>query len=195
MVRVAVPPWSSFAFQQACNADNSSSLVRLSLPSNPLGDDGTAWVHYLRHVLDTTADAQASSSGARYYLVGEAAEIVDSKDLVLSLFPWVVAATVGVVFVACGVYFRSLFVPLRLVLSIALPLSAVFGTAQLLFGSGDAAQHVPNAAARWFPALTDVHALYWLTPVMCFSLLCGLALDYDLFLFACFLTFSNPYIS
>jgi uncharacterized membrane protein YdfJ with MMPL/SSD domain len=77
----------------------------------------------------------------------------------------------GIVFIIVGVMFRSLFVPIRLLITIALPICLVYGLGVLVFEQG---------LLFW----KKVEALYWLAPVMSFSILVGLGLDYDVFLFS-----------
>eukprot|EP00455_Lapot_gusevi_P056139 TRINITY_DN9256_c0_g1_i1.p1 TRINITY_DN9256_c0_g1~~TRINITY_DN9256_c0_g1_i1.p1 ORF type:complete len:195 (+),score=70.24 TRINITY_DN9256_c0_g1_i1:287-871(+) len=95
----------------------------------------------------------------------------------MSMFGLVVGCTVVVVFTIAGLAFRSVFVPFRLVISIALPVCFIYGLASLVFG--------PAGIFNWmFPSLKEANPLFWLVPVMSFSVLIGLALDYDLFLFS-----------
>ena len=47
--------------------------------------------------------------------------------LVFSLFPFVLAGTLGVVFVLLGVFFCSVLVPLRSVLTVTMTLAWVYG--------------------------------------------------------------------
>ena len=70
--------------------------------------------------------------------------------------------------------FKSVFVPLRLIITIGLTLSWIYGIASLIFDVG--------IVDGIIPALQDINALYWATPVMSFSILIGLGLDYDVFL-------------
>lgn len=63
-------------------------------------------------------------------------------------------------------YFRSLFVPLRLVVSIALVLSQIYGLSELVFQ-----EHI----LRWlFPAVSQFDSILWATPVLTFPILVGL---------------------
>lgn len=69
------------------------------------------------------------------------------------------------------VVFRSLVVAGRLVFTIAFTLSWIYGAGVLVFQKG---------ALNWlFSVLKHTHQFYWMSPVMSFSVLTGLSLDYD----------------
>jgi len=68
-------------------------------------------------------------------------------------------------------------VPVRLFITIALPLTVVYGFAVLVYQKG-------LLDVMHWSAIGNTHGLYWLTPVMTVTILIGLALDYDVFLFA-----------
>jgi len=74
-------------------------------------------------------------------------------------------------------FFCSCFVPIRLALTIAIPMSLVYGIA--IYTYQDGLLKFLN-----IDAVGDTQGLYWLVPVMTVTILCGLALDYDIFLFA-----------
>jgi uncharacterized membrane protein YdfJ with MMPL/SSD domain len=62
-----------------------------------------------------------------------------------------------------AVMFRSLFVPFRLLLTIALPITLCYGVAILIFQK--------NKFDAFSNTLAHIHNLYWLTPIMSFSIL------------------------
>ncbi len=71
-------------------------------------------------------------------------------------------------------WFLAVFIPLRLLLTIALPICWVFGLAVLVY------QH---DYFTWISSILNAPKVYWLVPIMSLSILVGLGLDYDLFLF------------
>lgn len=83
--------------------------------------------------------------------------------------------TTAVVFVVVGLAFRSLLIPLRAVFSIGLTLGGVYGIAAGVYQYG---------IFDWlgWQALGSMRALFWIPPVLSFSILVGLGLDYDIFL-------------
>ena len=108
------------------------------------------------------------------YLAGGGCATVDTVDKIYSLLPTNVILTGVVVFVIVAGVFRSVFVPLRLLLTIALPICWVFGLAVLVY---------QYDYFTWISNILNAPKIYWLTPVLAISILVGLGLDYDLFLF------------
>jgi uncharacterized membrane protein YdfJ with MMPL/SSD domain len=109
-------------------------------------------------------------------MTGGAVDSYDAVDEVHRLFPSMIGGTCAAVFIIVGFLFRSLFVPIRLLLTIAVPICWIYGLSVIVFQEGTF-----NAI---FTTLKDYSAIYWLIPVMCFSILVGLGLDYDIFLFS-----------
>ena len=110
-----------------------------------------------------------------FHLTGRMAEIYDAVAAILRAYPLTVAATVATIAVLVAAAFRSAVLPLRMVLSIALTLLWTYGTASLIFCTGVLARAVPAIAAD--PGLS------WAAPILSVSILVGLAMDYDIFLF------------
>merc|ERR1719159_700015 len=75
-----------------------------------------------------------------------------------------------------GVFLRSASVPVRLALTLVLPLCSVFGMAVLVFQEGWLNWlGVANVAA------SADRSFHWEVPIFSFALTVALALDYDLF--------------
>lgn len=94
-----------------------------------------------------------------------------------------VVITMVVIFGLMGFYFRSIFAPIRSIVSISLTLAFSFGLAVCVFQDG---------VLDWtnVRALTSIgDEMCWLVPIMAFSILIGLALDYDVFLISRVLEF------
>jgi uncharacterized membrane protein YdfJ with MMPL/SSD domain len=73
-----------------------------------------------------------------------------------------------------GVMYKSIFVPIRLLAMILLRISFIYGLAVLFFED-----HWRKSSDR--PS-GDVNGLFFMIPVMTFSILIGLGMDYDLFI-------------
>jgi len=104
-------------------------------------------------------------------------------NAVYSAFPLMIGITMLVIFGLMGVFFKSIFVPIRSIVSIGLTLAFSFGLAVCVFQDG---------ALNWtnVRVLTSIgDEVCWLVPIMAFSILIGLALDYDVFLISRILEF------
>ena len=76
-----------------------------------------------------------------------------------------VAVIITVVFLMTGLAFRSILIPLRLLLTVAVTLVFVAGTTQVVFQQA-----------------MGLDGVYWLIPIATAPLVVGLTIDYDVFL-------------
>ncbi|MHA1116197.1 MAG: MMPL family transporter [Candidatus Heimdallarchaeaceae archaeon] len=159
------------AFQRYVNPSNSSAVIQINTPFDPFASED--FVKQVRIFLDEFS-ANLTSSDYKFYLAGGICTIVDSIDKVYELFPIMIIVTIIIVYVLIALMFGSVFVPLRLLFTIALTLSWIYGFAVLIFEL--------NIVDWLFEPLKTVDAMYWITPIMAFSILVGLGLDYDIFL-------------
>merc|ERR1719408_522013 len=92
-------------------------------------------------------------------------------------FPFIAGCTVLVSFVGVAILFRAAFLPFKFIMTILIPLSAVFGLAVAVFQES------------WFEIVgaksKDLHdGVSYMIPYNFLGALFGLAMDYDIFLFA-----------
>merc|ERR1719476_767361 len=92
-------------------------------------------------------------------------------------FPIVIAITLAVVFCVIAMRYGAALVPVKLFMTIALPIVSVLGTGVFVFQDG---------YLNWtgIPSLQSQGGLVWINPVACTFMLIGFALDYDIFLFS-----------
>jgi uncharacterized membrane protein YdfJ with MMPL/SSD domain len=161
--------------QQATCRDRYATFITATLGVNPFSDEGIEWLEAARATLQRLEDGGALGD-VKVYLEGTPAIEYDAVKAVYGAFPSVITITMAVVFLLMGVFFQSLVAPLRSVISIGLTLSFVFGWLVLVYQHG-----ILNwtRVPRWTSTGDEVS---WLVPVMAFSIIVGLALDYDVFL-------------
>ena len=159
----------------------SATYATTILNVDPFSNDGTDWLVSAR---DIVADLEASGSlmGIKVYFVDGAGIEYDAVTQVYDVFPVLITATLATVFVLMGVFFRSVVVPIRSVVSIALTLMFVFGLTVLIYQDGI---FDPLGLA----CMSKTGEISWLPPVMTFSIVVGLGLDYDVFLISRVLEF------
>eukprot|EP01105_Mastigella_eilhardi_P013546 TRINITY_DN3089_c0_g1_i3.p1 TRINITY_DN3089_c0_g1~~TRINITY_DN3089_c0_g1_i3.p1 ORF type:complete len:868 (-),score=205.36 TRINITY_DN3089_c0_g1_i3:122-2566(-) len=152
------------------NNDTTAAIMKVATDFDPAVNISD-FVNTIRPLLE-----RYSNDNYSYYLSSSFAEQADCVDLTLKYFPYVIGGTAIVVLVLLMVVFRSVFIAARVVVTLSLTLLWVFGFATAVFSAG------------WFNwasgKLDDVHGLYWLGPVLTFSIILGLGLDYDIFLFS-----------
>lgn len=162
----------AYAIDKFSNADRSAAYALIALKFDPCGNNGRPWLDQARSLIDELTQ----SSGVRLELTGVGAASLDMISQSYAIFPYMVATTLAVAVVLLGVAFRSLVIPLRCVGSIVLTLFWVYGLAALTFQDG---------MLDWTGIIgvsSKFHAQSWFLPVICFSMVVGICLDYDIFL-------------
>jgi RND superfamily putative drug exporter len=154
-------------FGSAVDSTNSTTVMTLVTTFNPDGDVAPQWVDSVRAML---TDLDGTGGGSKWYLNGGATDDLDGSRKVNSLFPTLVALTVVCVFLIVAVLFRSFLVPLRLLFTIGLSITWVYGFAVLVFQKG-----IFNFVSA---NLRQTDTLFWMEITMTFSILVGLGLDY-----------------
>jgi uncharacterized membrane protein YdfJ with MMPL/SSD domain len=162
--------------------NRQATFLTAELSASPFSDEGVTWLDKCRVMLLRLNETD-SLQGVDVYLEGSAAIAHDAVTAVYQNFPFVVFITTAVVFLLMGLFFGSFVPPLRSIVSISCTLAFSFGLAVLVYQDG-----------LW--DLTRIRSLIavegdicWLVPVMSFSIIVGLALDYDFFLVSRILEF------
>lgn len=150
------------------SASAGAVLVELYLGVDPGGPEGIDWLRAVRTRISALPSFSAALAEGQTYSY-------DAVQVAYGAFPTAIGVTTAVVFVVIGVAFRSLVIPLRSVLTIGMTVGLVYGLATFVYQDN----------ILDFLSLAGVQgtsALSWLPPVLCFSILVGLSLDYDVFL-------------
>eukprot|EP00978_Attheya_sp_CCMP212_P002108 scaffold4347_cov55-Attheya_sp.AAC.1 len=168
---------------KSTSPDRRTTYVTATLGVNPFSDKGIAWLLAARRILDQLA-LSGDLNGFEVVIEGGASVEYDAVQEVYAAFPTMIALTLCVVFVLMGIFFRSIVTPLRSVLSISLTVAYVFGLSVLVFQKG-----ILNWTGVHSWETADDAELSWLAPIMSFSIIVGLGLDYDVFLISRVLEF------
>jgi uncharacterized membrane protein YdfJ with MMPL/SSD domain len=153
------------------NGIQRATYAMFTLETDPYSLDGIDWLKDCRDLLDSLQ----KKYNLDLYLVYGATVTYDAVQAVYDVFPIVITVTLVVVFVFMAIAFLSIVAPLRLVGTIVLTLTFCYGLAVLVYQHG---------AFEWMHQrpFDNYDALDWLPPIMCFSIVVGLGLDYDVFL-------------
>lgn len=101
-------------------------------------------------------------------------DLFDVKEEVYGVFVLALLATIIALLVVIGIAFRSVASALRLAVSVALTMSWCYGGGVIVFGT---------SIFRWTDAqMASTTTVSFLGPVLTFSLVIGLCVDYDVFL-------------
>ncbi|MHA1667265.1 MAG: MMPL family transporter [Candidatus Heimdallarchaeaceae archaeon] len=157
-------------FDRYTNEDNSTVIIDIQPSFDPYSSYIEQWIVDAREIFDEFE----SNSSYNFYLAGSSTDVVDSVEMVYDMLPMIIGVIVFIVYLLIAIMFKSVLVPLRLIFTVGLTISWIYGLTALIFDVG---------IINWMiPLLGEINSLYWATPVMSFSILIGLTLDYDIFL-------------
>jgi hypothetical protein len=156
------------------NADGSASLIEIETIKSPNSQVIVPWIVDMRKLLNGFSAPALPS--LKLYLFGGYTTTMDVQDGLFKLVPIDVALVVVLVLVTVAMSFRSVGLAARLIFSLALCLCWTFGLSVLVYQPGPA----QDAFAKITPTILASSGIYWIIPIMSFSILVGLAMDYDI---------------
>jgi uncharacterized membrane protein YdfJ with MMPL/SSD domain len=167
-------PFYSYAWGMSVNPSNTSTLISVGLPFNAFGSEAKALVTTSREGVDAFESQTHYGTAATFHPM---AIEVDAEDQTIARLPWVVLVTVVVVFSVIALRDGAAMVPLKLLMTIAVPILSTLGTTVFVFQDG---------ILNWtgIPSLQSTGGIVWIMPVATTFMLIGFALDYDIFLFS-----------
>jgi hypothetical protein len=157
---------------------SNAIMTSIMLGVDPFAEDGMAWLHNARSII---SQWEKNHTDYTVYLGGGAAINTDVVDSVYKAFPTAMGITAAFVLIWIGSAFRSVLVPIRAVFTLAITIIYVYGCSVGVYQNG-ALDWLGFAGLSTSAGAPGLGALSWVTPVMSFSILVGLGLDYDVFL-------------
>lgn len=148
-----------------------TAVVIVAYPTtDPQAAQTETLVHHLR---DDVIPATTSGTGVVAYVGGETAGSVDAATYLSARLPWVIGVVLLLSFLLLMAVFRSLAIPLKAVLVNLLSVAASYGVIVAVFQWG------------WLGGFFGIGATGpidpWI-PLMMFTILFGLSMDYEVFL-------------
>jgi putative drug exporter of the RND superfamily len=151
--------------------DSGTAAVLVAYPTaDPQAAQTEALVHRLR---DEVIPAATAGSGVQAYVGGETAGSVDAATYLSSRLPWVIGAVLLLSFLLLMAVFRSVAIPVKAVVVNLLSVAASYGVIVAVFQWG------------WlggFFGIGDTGPIDPWIPLMMFTILFGLSMDYEVFL-------------
>lgn len=160
---------AQYSYMYAQFASKRALLMSFTITNNPYGPHGQDFIQAVYRVFDRgLIDYPAGLTGDEVLLDADQA-------VAFGALPYLIGITLFIVFTLLGFGFKSLMTPIRLSLTVVLPLSTVFGFAVLVY---------QDNALGWmgWPAVQQVNmGFYWYVPMVALLQTLGLTLDYDVF--------------
>eukprot|EP00042_Codosiga_hollandica_P039413 m.330212 g.330212 ORF g.330212 m.330212 type:complete len:811 (-) comp55607_c1_seq3:155-2587(-) len=153
------------------NPGDNAIFYQVTLTCDPFLPEGIEWLSSVRDYYTSFAQQQNLTIG----MTKSASDMIDTVAHVYASLPVAVGVTMAIVFAFVGLAFRSIIVPIRSIFTIAITLAYVYGAAAYVYQD-----EILNPLGFW--GLTGRGGVCWIPPVLNFSILVGLGLDYDIFL-------------
>jgi RND superfamily putative drug exporter len=154
---------------QTSRADDVTKIT-VPIAGDPVGEQATDAVRALRSDIVPRAFAGVE---AEVLVTGDTAEELDYHETVDAWLVPVIASVLGLSFVLLTIAFRSLVVPLKAIVLNLLSVGAAYGLLVLVFQEGIGAELL---------GLTQAENVAAWVPLVLFSVLFGLSMDYQVFL-------------
>ena len=168
--KLRATPGIAFASPVQFNPAGTAALIVAYPTTAPQAAQTHALVHTLRDEVIPTA---TSGSGVQAYVGGETAGSVDAATYLSNRLPWVIGTVLLLSFLLLMAVFRSLAIPAKAVVVNLLSVGAAYGVIVAVFQWG------------WLGGFFGIGATGpidpWI-PLMMFTILFGLSMDYEVFL-------------
>ncbi|CAK9073433.1 unnamed protein product [Durusdinium trenchii] len=172
-------------WDQLVNAKHDSMLTLLTPKMDPFSEEAFRMTSEIRSTLhNASVDSRESGFGAITYMMFSPSAIM--MDMIKFTHDRLFVAFLGcaiVCFVLIAVAFHAWLIPFKLLFTVILPITWTYGAALYVYEDG---------ALEWlgFPGLSPTYitnsgpaGLDWTVPMFTLTIMLGLALDYDVFLF------------
>jgi RND superfamily putative drug exporter len=148
----------------------TDAAITVYVRSSAFDDDHQALVHDLR---ERIVPSIPELRPYRVLVGGLSAGVEDYSAALYSVFPFLIAAVLGLTFVILTFLFRSLVLPIKAILLNAIGILATYGTLVLIFEDGWGANLI---------GLNPQGKVFVITPALLFVILFGLSTDYEVFM-------------
>jgi len=156
--------------QVAVSDAGDLTVLSVALAGDPAGE---ATQNVIRQLRESVVPAAFGAAASHVYITGTTAGVVDYLAFFDHWLPIALAVVLSLSFVLLLVAFRSLVIPAKAILMNLLSVGAAYGLLVLVFQKG------VGAGLLGFTQVETIEA--WV-PLLLFSLLFGLSMDYQVFL-------------
>lgn len=168
------------AWRHMVSPDNSSTLILFRPDFYPYGDKALSFINDMRekHLPGLKGPLEMGGNHeAELHFASFFAGVVDTELNMSKYFLWIFSFCVVLMFLTISFLFGAAALPLRLLITNLLPQAFIYGCATLIYKDG-------LLDSLGIDQLKGSNGIYFLVPYNTNLILLGLALDYEIFLFA-----------
>lgn len=156
---------------QYLSDDNTCSYLEVVMSCDPFGSEGRQFAEDVRLLIEEEDFVAIETA----LVGGNTANLMDMMDASYDLLPWMILLVVFVVYILIALMFKSALLPARLIITVGLTISVMYAATNYVFAESEFMGDI-------FDSMKGSDSVYWLVPIMSFSILVGLGLDYDIFM-------------
>jgi len=172
--------------------DQVAAVISINPPADVMTTEGFGLVQTIRKLIEETkqpASSPVTGTPQRceldVFLLSEASILYDIVINTFKKLPKAMSCTLVVCFIMIGLTFKAAFLPVKMFITVAVPLAWAYGIIVLVYQEEMLDKIDFGLLDKMgLPALKGGKGLLWNVPTFTCTLLMGLALDYDLFLFS-----------
>ncbi len=153
--------------QSFVSKNAEAMLMSITLNEDVWSQEAGKKANAIRNILQEEFNGEIGIYG----IATNSADVIKST---FDYFPFVILGIIIVIYIFIALMFGAAILPLRLITTIALTLTFIFGATTVVFQKETILNEI-------FPRLNDVEVTFWMVPVMSFSIILGLGIDYDVF--------------
>merc|ERR1719310_1480324 len=125
------------AWRRAVSHRDSATLIEIRPSFDPFGDAALDFVHLLRStIMPKYEGRRVKEYTLKPTILSSLSIVLDMKAIFFSSFLPITSATCFVVFLGIGATFKSLLVPVKLLITVALPVVFIYGCAIMVYQYG-----------------------------------------------------------
>lgn len=158
-------------FESYVSSDGNTTLMDVVLADST---SLTGAMDAVRRVRGVVTNGIRGLDSVTVMVTGFAATAVDLQEELLGQFPLVIALVLGVTAIMMFIAFQSVLVPLKAVVMNSLSVAGAFGLLVLVFQQG--------VGVGIFGLGGPTEAVYVVVPILVFTIVFGLSMDYEVFL-------------
>merc|ERR1719359_2250720 len=164
-------------YQKLANDDGQVSVMLLRPKFDPMGTEVSKAIRKVTQKYKGVLEIGENNYVADSSFFSILSFMMDIQSQLYEAAPRILGLTMLVMFGLIALMFRSAFIPVKLLMTVVIPLTFVYGAAVAVFQNG-------ALDFLGMEQLRSMGGVSWEMPLFTICVLMGLALDYDIFLFA-----------
>jgi RND superfamily putative drug exporter len=154
---------------QSQGLKDKAATAHIVLPGDPFNKEANELVEQMKNIMKEVFQDEFD-----WGLSGFSHTLQEAIEITSKYTPWVILVVIIGIYALVGYMFRAAILPAELILSIGLTISFIYGMAVVVF-------EYDTFLTDIFPELDKITVTFWMVPIVTFSIIIGLGMDYGIF--------------